>query len=1186
MVEIPLRTPAGVPIVSSLLTAPAPLPRRALQSLRRFVLPMCAVALSLTAACSDATAPAPTGNLTIEFEGLPDGASGEVRVTRGTTTRMATRTATLEGLDAGAWSLTATNVTYDGVVYAPQPATTSVDVPARSARSARVVWTPVTGAIQLGIQGLAAGSNADVLVTGQGFSQLVTTSTILRPLQPGQYTIESRDVRVEAGIQRATVASQTVFVGASAIAVPATVTYGLAPSVVNVTVTGLPGTAASLTLTSPTGTSIPVGGSTVIAPAASGRWIMSSQPVQAAGFTYAPTPTSRDTTVSAGDTLHVPVAYALTTGALAVAVTGLPQGATGAVTVTGPGSFQQTLTATTTLTNLAPGTYTIAADSVVRSGFAYRPAQTSQQVTVSASLVAAPASVAYAPVTGTLVVSVSNVPGGSTGSVRITGPYGFDQTITGTTVFSPRAAGPYTIVASSFTAGGLTYNVTPASVNRTVTIGGRDSVDMRYVAASGSVQVTVNGLPGGTNAALTLTGNSQSINITGSTTINNVAPGSYTLTAANVTSGATSYAPTPTTQAVVITNGMQANATVTYNAIATAGSVQVTISGLPGGVNANATLTGPGTNVNITGTTTLAGLAVGSYTLTASAVSASGTNYTPAPASQNVTITNGVQSAATITYTGLPSLIDLVIDGAYVTQATQKFDGTVSLVAGRNALLRVFVRADRANTVTPSVRARIYEGATLLQTLTLTGPAGGVPQTITEGTMSSSWNAAIAGANVRQNMRILVDVDPTNTVNEGDEANNSWPLNGTPQTLTVNNVPDFNVRFVPITVGALTGNVSAGNMNSFLATTRVMWPIGTINADVRAPFTSSADTITSNDSNGRWLTVLSEMNTLRSTDGAPSNMHYYGVLKVAYGSGIAGYGYVPGRAAIGWDYLPSGDGVAAHEWGHNFGRPHAPCGGASGADPAYPYSGGNIGVFGWNPNTNALVNTTTKDLMGYCNPTWISDYNWMRVMTSRQASGMVADASGDGEGLLVWGRIVNGAVRLEPAFRVKAPATAASARASHVVEALDSEGNVLLSLPIAADLVDHVTTHDERQFSAVVPWTAALEQALANVRVRDLRSPLLAATRASASAVSAGLSRTRRSAAPLVLPDPASVVEAAPAGRVRVRWNSTAFPMAMVRDAATGQVMGFVRHSGDAVVSGGRQLEVVYSDGVRSAVRK
>ncbi|MBL0169145.1 MAG: hypothetical protein IPP90_00240 [Gemmatimonadaceae bacterium] len=1220
-------------------------------------------------ACQDTTAPVQQGSIALEFDGLPAGTSGQVRLSRGASSRTATGTSTIEGLDAGDWVLSASSVTIDGVVYEPQPATVTVNVPARSVGSARVVWTPTSGSLQLAVLGLPSGTAGDVLVTGQNFSRVVTASSVLTALRPGLYTIAVRDVRSSAGTLRADVQNLSIGISASAVAASASVTYALAPAAVDVTVSGLPGgTSSAISLTSPTGTVIPVGGTTRLVPVLAGRWRLTASNVSANGFTFIPTPAARDTTVSAGDTLRLPVAYAQSTGALAVAVTGLPQGATGSVTVTGPAGFSRALTATTTLTDLAPGTYTVSADSVVRSGFAWRPATASQQVTVSPSVTAAPATVAYSAVTGTLVVSLTGVPGGSTGSVRVTGPYGFDRTIAATTVFSATAAGPYVVTAASFVSVPLTYSVTPATVNRAVAIGGRDSVDMHYVSQSGSLQVTVAGLPGGANAALTLTGpqtvsitgsttlatlasgsytlaaavvnvsgtnyapspssqnitittggqsnatvtyaavvtsgslqvtvsglpggtnaavtltGPQTVNITGSTTIAVLAVGSYTLTAANVSASGTTYAPLPASQNITITNGVQSTATVAYTAVASAGSLQVTVSGLPGGTNAAVTLTGPQT-VNITGSTTLAGLAVGNYTLTAANVSASGTTYTPAPTTQNVTISNGVQSSATVAYTAVSAFIDLVLDQAYLTQATQKPDGSVAMVAGRDALLRVFAHADRANVLTPTVRARVYDGAALLQTLTLTGPASGVPESLAEGTLTSTWNVVIAGANVRAATRVLVDIDPTNAVVEADETNNIWPRNGTPQTLTVNTVPTFNVRFVPVTVGSKTGNVTVGNMNSFLTTTRLIWPILDVSADVRAPFTSSADTLVSDDSNGKWLTVLSEMNTLRSVDGAPATTHYYGVVKVGYNSGVAGYGYVPGRAAMGWDYLPSGDGVAAHEWGHNFNRPHAPCGGAAGPDASYPYAGGEIGVFGWNSTTNALITTTTKDIMGYCNPKWVSDYNWTKVMTYRQASGLEASANTNGDGLLVWGRVVNGKVLLEPAFRVTAPRTSAVARPTHFVEALDADGNILMDLPITAEKVDHVTDHDERQFSVILPWSASLEQALSQLRVRDVRTPLLTASRASASAVSAKLSRNARAAQALVMPDPQSVVDAAPAGRMRVRWNAAQYPMAMVRDAATGQVMGYLRRSGDAVVSGGRRLELVYSDGVRSVIR-
>lgn len=1068
-------------------------------------LAMCAVTMITLTSCQDSTSPAATGGIALTFDGLPGGATGSVRLTHGSKSRVVNAAETVEGLEAGEWTLVASPVTVDGLVYDPQPASQTVNVPARSIGSARVVWTPTTGSIDLSVLGLPAGMNADVLVAGPGVSRVVASSTMINALAPGAYTITARDVRAPAGTYRATLLSQSVTVAASAIPATATVSYALAPATVDIVVNGLPAsTPASITLAPPNGGAVQLTGSTRLASVTAGRWQLVASTVQANGATYSPSPATRDTTVSAGDTLRFTVNYALTTGSLAVAITGLPGGAAGKVLVTGPGGYSFALTNTTTLTDLVPGTYTVAADSVVRDGFAWRATPASQQVVVTPSLTAAPATVSYVSVSGTLVITVSGVPSGVAGSVRITGPYGFDRTVETRTVFTPTATGEYTITAASIVHEGVRYDVSPATVTRTVTIGSRDSVDMRYENLSGSLALTVEGLPDGVPASMTLVGDAQTISLTGSATVPNLSPGTYRLSANIVTVGNTAYA--------------------------------------------------------------------------------------PSLASQNFNIAPRAQTSLTLVYSITNLAIDFVLDQAYFTQATQRFDGSVPLVAGRDALLRVFAHADRANSIQPPVRALIYDGSTLLQTAMLNAPSSGVPLTLTENVYSSTWNVVVPGANVRTGLRVVVEIDPTNAIDEADETNNRWPRGGSSESITVTTVPPFTVRFVPITVGGKSGNVTAGNMNAFLLTARKVWPLLDVNSSVRAPFTSSADTLVSDDSNNRWGTVLSEMNTLRVTDGAGTNTHYYGVLKVGYNSGVAGYGYVPGRAAIGWDYQPSGDGVAAHEWGHNFNRPHAPCGGAAGADPSFPYSAGNIGVYGWNSATNQILNPSTRDLMGYCNPNWISDFNWTRAMTYRQISGVEAAAlstnNAPTEGLLVWGRIVNGTVLLEPAFRVRAPITPAAALASHHVEALDGDGAVLLDLPIVADRVDHSTSQSEQHFAVVMPWSATLERALSRIRVRDVRTPLVAASRVSSTAVAAKLSRNAILTAPLVMPDPEATVDAAPAGRARVRWNSARYPMAMVRDAITGQIMGYVRKSGDAVVTGGRTLEVEYSDGVRSVTQR
>ena len=535
-----------------------------------------------------------------------------------------------------------------------------------------------------------------------------------------------------------------------------------------------------------------------------------------------------------------------------------------------------------------------------------------------------------------------------------------------------------------------------------------------------------------------------------------------------------------------------------------------------------------------------------------------------------------------------PAGFSIAVENVYLTQATQRPDGSVSLVAGRSALLRVFVTANASNSSRPDVRVRIYDGFTLLQTVTIPAPEASVRTTSSEGVLLSTWNVMVPAANVRPALRVVADVDPAATVPDADRADNVWPRGGSPSSIPVTTVPTFTVRFVPITVAGVTGTVSESNKEQFLTSTRLFMPVNTIVSDVRAPFTSSAPALQSNDANMAWETVLSELNALRTTDGAPASQHYYGVVKASYNSGVAGIGYVPGRAAVGWDYLPSGDGVAVHEWGHNFNRLHTPCG-VSG-DPGYPYAGGVIGMWGWNSTTNSLVSPSAADFMGYCSNKWISDWTWSNVMAYRQVSGfqtiaLQMAASGPVEGLLVWGRVVDGRVLLEPSFRVRAPVSPLPAIASHHVQLLDARGATLLDVPVNADRVDHATARDERHFAAVVPWSAALEQSLARVRVSDVRQPLASAERATA-----GLGKSDPAAVPgralPSLPEPQSEVSVVDGSHSRVRWNSLVYPMAMVRDASTGAVLGFLRNPGEAVTTNGRRIDVVFSDGVRSVVRR
>jgi hypothetical protein len=73
-----------------------------------------------------------------------------------------------------------------------------------------------------------------------------------------------------------------------------------------------------------------------------------------------------------------------------------------------------------------------------------------------------------------------------------------------------------------------------------------------------------------------------------------------------------------------------------------------------------------------------------------------------------------------------------------------------------------------------------------------------------------------------------------------------------------------------------------------------------------------------------------------------------------------------------------------HEVGHNHGRQHAPCG--TSGDPSYPYAGAAIGDWGYDLLQQKLYPPdSTKDLMSYCNPTWVSDYTYKAFFDRLQA---------------------------------------------------------------------------------------------------------------------------------------------------------------------------------------------------------
>ncbi len=796
------------------------------------------------------------------------------------------------------------------------------------------------------------------------------------------------------------------------------------------------------------------------------------------------------------------------------------------------------------------------------------------------------------PTTGSLVVQISGLPTSLTPSLALVAADGSTRAITVGDTIRNIPAGTSTIRPNRPSSPGIgrwvpfreTYDVS-------IVAGTTVSETVQFAAAQIIVLGAATGLPTTAIPTLRLTAPDGSVfQTTAGAPFVTSAVGTWTVTGLPVS--ASDYvwiAPgAPETRSVL--PGDTAAISIPYTVAS--GAIAVAAPGLDSTLRPVFTVRQGSVSFSRQGPGVFPDLSPGAWQVTATGISVPGTRWNPGSVSQTVNVTIGATNTVEVPYTATPIVSNLVLEGAHFTQAIQRLDGSVPLVAGRDALLRVFMTATDVNSWRPPVRVSLFQESTLLETFDVPAASSGVVMELNEGNLQRSWNVRVNGNRIVPGLRILVEADPERTLEgDADLSDNVWPRSGTPHAVPVVAVGTWHAVLVPVvsTASGLTGDVSDANKGQFTNLVQRLLPIHDMNVVVRQPYTTSVPALQSGDANGAWLSLLSEMNALQAVErtlGRPE--YFYGVVKVSYTSGIAGYGYVPGRAALGWDYLPSGDGVAAHEWGHNFGRRHAPCGNVAGADPGFPTPGGFIGNWGWNPATNLLVSPSATDLMGYCGNQWISAHNWTGALNRRASVpgaitvGAAERAASHRDALLVWGTVDgNGRVALEPSFFVTGGAAGeeppTDADVLLRVEALDASGRVLASRIAPAPRADH-DAEGSRAFAVMLPLSAAQHEQLASVRASDVRAPIGGAVRR----------RDRVSAAAEAARPLGDDVRASRSGgtRARVSWSDARVAGAIVRDPVTRRVLSIMRNGGGDVTNAPGDLEVVLSDGVRSRITK
>jgi len=376
----------------------------------------------------------------------------------------------------------------------------------------------------------------------------------------------------------------------------------------------------------------------------------------------------------------------------------------------------------------------------------------------------------------------------------------------------------------------------------------------------------------------------------------------------------------------------------------------------------------------------------------------------------------------------------------YLTQPVQTRNAAVPLVAGRDALARVFVVADSVNYFDSDVRVSFYRGRRIVHVATMTTEGGrGIPVEVDEGRLEATHHVLIPGEVLFPGVEMVVELDPGARLHLRRGSQRRVPRLGKIK-LDVREVPEFKMTIVPIQIeGEDTALAAAASRmtdrSRAVQETLTMLPIGDYDFSVRETLHASP---------GRNL--LGQVYLLRLADGDPG--YYVGIIS------DGGVAYLPGRANLS----DTTTGTMAHEFGHNMGLRHAPCGRAPGADPDFPHAGGRTGAWGYDRETGAPWGPTTPEIMTYCRATgyWISDFHHVKAFEYRiyeeeeedqeEASARLAAGGHRTPSLVLWGRTGPDGVALDPAIVVDAVPSLPTGGGRYRIEGRTARGGPLFAL--------------------------------------------------------------------------------------------------------------------------------------------
>lgn len=345
--------------------------------------------------------------------------------------------------------------------------------------------------------------------------------------------------------------------------------------------------------------------------------------------------------------------------------------------------------------------------------------------------------------------------------------------------------------------------------------------------------------------------------------------------------------------------------------------------------------------------------------------------------------------------------MSLFKDGGFVAGAFSSFP----VIPGKPSLLRVFVEPEEGF-VPRAISARLTlftGGKPYIKEQVLA-----VQEASRDEKAASTFNFVLDGFRISRDTKFKLVLEESECGDHefGQAEATSFPppspkrSNGL-YSLPVESFRKLRVKIVPVIVNGVRPLLDARELAKMRDALWAFFPVPDVEVTVRdEPLVWKDDVflIKRSDRAPEIVGMLDRIRQVRQADQPPDDVYYYGLAQPApneatycqSGGGTLGVTCTLGISPVGQVLEPRTQYAAGvsfrtpetyrtlvHELAHADGRAHAPCpSGIEGPDDYYPRKDATTGIWGWDFRSGKLMSPENKDIMGYCDPAWIGNYNY------------------------------------------------------------------------------------------------------------------------------------------------------------------------------------------------------------------